>query len=61
MTYDFHGKAQDEASGHPAPADRIEQLRELCRTKASRLGAAGYRASRPGPGAPARGRRAGAR
>ena len=41
MTYDFGGQAQDEASGHPA--ERIEQLRELCRTKASRLSAAGVR------------------
>lgn len=43
MTYYFDGMAQDEASGHPAPEDRIEQLRELCRAKASLLGTAGVR------------------
>ncbi len=43
MTYDFDGQAQHEASGHPAPAERIELLRQLSRTKASRLGTAGVR------------------
>lgn len=43
MTYDFDGQAQHEASGHPGPAERIELLRQLCRTEASRLGAAGVR------------------
>jgi hypothetical protein len=43
MTYEFDEDARNEAAEHSATADVIEQLRELCRAMASRLGAGGAR------------------